>query len=59
MRLARTRLKFSQASIMIEAAIAGQGIVLARRSLVGEDIRARRLIFPLAFRNRSSRVFTS
>jgi LysR family glycine cleavage system transcriptional activator len=43
---------FSHSAMMIEAAIAGQGVALARRSMVARDVREGRLVqpFPLSLK---------
>ncbi len=40
--------RFSQAHLAIEAALLGQGVALARTSLLGADVAAGRLVAPLA-----------
>jgi LysR family glycine cleavage system transcriptional activator len=43
---ARRGLRFNQAALAIEAAMAGQGVILARSRLVELDVAAGRLVFP-------------
>ena len=45
---ARGSLTFSHAYLAIEAALAGDGVALARRSLVADDLARGRLIAPFA-----------
>ena len=40
--------RFSHSAMLIEAAIAGQGVALARRSMVGQDLREGRLVQPFS-----------
>lgn len=39
-------LRFNQSSLVLEAAIAGQGVALAKGQLAAEDLRTRRLVRP-------------
>lgn len=48
---------FSQTSLAIDAAIAGQGIALANRAFVEADLRAKLLCQPLAFSTKSAEGF--
>lgn len=48
---ARAALTFSLSSAAIDAAVAGNGIVLAQLSMIADDLRSERLVCP--FRNRS------
>src|SRR5262249_12678207 len=45
----RAGVRFSHAYLAIEAALAGDGVALVRRTLVAEDLRRGRLVAPLAF----------
>ena len=49
---------FSHASMVMEAAIAGQGVALGRRSLAGDDIAAGRLVCPFGPSMPSTFVYT-
>ena len=40
--------RFSHSAMLIEAAIAGQGVALAHRSMVGQDLREGRLVQPFS-----------
>jgi LysR family glycine cleavage system transcriptional activator len=40
--------RFNQSSLVIEAALAGRGVALAKRTLAQDDIDAGRLVAPMA-----------
>jgi LysR family glycine cleavage system transcriptional activator len=44
---ARRGLRFNQAALVLEAAIAGQGVALAKTQLADLDVAAGRLVYPL------------